>query len=370
MFTTRIVDSKEKDRYNRFVASHPKGHFLQLWEWGLVKKGMGWEPLPLVLEQDGEIRGSLLILKKKLPVPGMKKCIFYSPRGPVVDVEDEELCRILFEGARRAAKDHGAVFLKIDPDVVYSNGVFQDILKKCGFKRNETGLNFEGVQPNFVFRLNIIPSEEKLLKNMHSKTRYNIKLARRKGVKVREAENEEDLKTFYTLLEETAERDKFLIRGYEYFEWIWDLMVKSGYAQLFMAEYEGQVIAAALALILGDKVWYLYGASSNKYRNVMPNYLLQWEMIRWARNNGCSVYDFRGVSGDLDENNPLYGLYRFKRGFGGEFIEFMGEWDRVYSPFLYWLWSTTLPLYLKISRFVLGIRKKGRRTAGAESAER
>ena len=350
MFTTRIIDIKEKDRFNKFVASHGKGHFLQLWEWGEVKKGMGWEPLPLVLEQDGEIRASLLILKRRLPLPLLQKCIFYSPRGPVVDTNSEELCQALFAGASRVAKEHSAIFLKIDPDIRVDNEGFKNILKKCSFRRNETGLDFEGVQPNFVFRLDITPSEISLLQNMHSKWRYNIKLADRKGVKIRPAESKNDLRVFYSILEETASRDKFLIRGYEYFEWIWDYMVEKGYAQIFMAEYQGQVISAALVMLLGDKAWYLYGASSNEHRNVMPNYLIQWEMICWARKQGCTLYDFRGVSGDLDESNPLYGLYRFKKGFNGQFTEFIGEWDRVYSTLFYWLWTRVLPLYLKLAR--------------------
>jgi len=341
---------QEKNRYNKFIASHPKGHFLQLWEWGEVKRGTGWEPLPLILEEDGEIRAALLILKRRLPIPFINKCIFYSPRGPVVDVESQELCQALFKGAARVAKEHKAIFLKIDPDVVVSNQNFAEILKKCNFHKNETGLDFEGVQPNFVFRLDITPTEINLLQNMHSKWRYNIRLAGRKGVIIREAQNKDDLKIFYRILQETASRDKFLIRSYQYFEWIWDYMVDNHYAQVFLAEYEGQVIAGSLAMVLGDKAWYLYGASSNEHRNVMPNYLIQWEMIRWARRQGCTLYDFRGVSGDLDESNPLYGLYRFKKGFNGQFTEFIGEWDRVYSPLFYWLWNKVLPLYLKMTR--------------------
>ena len=208
------------------------------------------------------------------------------------------------------------------------------------------------MQPKFVFRLDITPSEIALLSNMHQKWRYNIKLAGRKGVVIREAQNKEDLKIFYTILQETAKRDHFLVRDYQYFEWIWDYMVSQNYAQIFLAEYEGRVISATLGLILGTKFWYLYGASSNEDRNVMPNYLIQWEMIKWARKQGCTLYDFRGVSGDMDENNPLYGLYRFKKGFGGELTEFMGEMDKVYSPFFYLLWNKVLPLYQKISRSI------------------
>lgn len=350
MYTTRVIDIKEKDRFNAFMETHAKGHFLQLWEWGLVKKGMGWEPIPLVLEQDGEIQAAMLILKRKLPLPGLNKCIFYAPRGPVANIDDLNHHRLLFEGAQRIGRKHGAIFLKIDPDVVSVNSCYQDILRQCGFRKKENGLNFEGVQPTYVFRLDIRPSEVKLLENMHSKWRYNIRLARKKGVEIRQAGGKEDLPAFYNILKETAQRDRFLIRGYEYFEWIWDYMVENGYARIFLAEYQGEVIAATLAMILGDKAWYLYGASSNLQRQVMPNYLLQWEMITWARNQGCTLYDFRGVSGDVDENNPLYGLYRFKKGFNGVFTEFIGEWDAVYSPLLYFMWTRFLPLYMKAVR--------------------
>lgn len=352
MYTTRILDINEKAYYNQFVSKHSQGHFLQLWEWGMVKAGMGWEPLPLVVEKDGTIQASMLILKRRLPIPGIKKSIFYAPRGPVVDLEDEELCQVLISSTRRIAKNHGAIFLKIDPAVKVDNHRFRQILANCGFKLNETGLDFEGVQPKFVFRLDITPSEIALLSNMHQKWRYNIKLAGRKGVVIREAQNKEDLKIFYTILQETAKRDHFLVRDYQYFEWIWDYMVSQNYAQIFLAEYEGRVISATLGLILGTKFWYLYGASGNEDRNVMPNYLIQWEMIKWARKQGCTLYDFRGVSGDMDENNPLYGLYRFKKGFGGELTEFMGEMDKVYSPFFYLLWNKVLPLYQKISRSI------------------
>jgi lipid II:glycine glycyltransferase (peptidoglycan interpeptide bridge formation enzyme) len=358
MYTTRIIDTKEKDRYDDFIKKHPRGHFLQTWEWGQVKKGMGWEPLPLVLEEDGEIRAALLILKRRLPLPAIKKCIFYSPRGPVANTDNAEICKVLFEGARKVAADHNAIFLKIDPDIKNNQDDFKEILTKCRFKENKTGLDFAGVQPRFVFRLDIAPSEDKLLENMHSKTRYNIKLSKKKGVSIREARGREDLKVFYNILEETARRDHFLIRGYEYFEMLWDQMVENGFAQIFIAEYEEKPVSATLALILGEKTWYLYGASSNQYRNVMPNYLIQWEMIQWAKSKGCSLYDFRGVSGDIDESNPLYGLYRFKKGFNGDFTEFVGEWDRVYSSFFYFIWNRVLPVYMNVTRKILRTRRE------------
>ena len=129
---------------------------------------------------------------------------------------------------------------------------------------------------------------------------------------------------------ETGVRDGFVVRDREYFS---NMLKNLGdKARLYMA-YSGDIpIAGTLAILYGDKVWYLYGASSNKYRNFMPNYLLQWSMIKWAIESGCRIYDFRGVSGDISEDNPLYGLYRFKKGFNGDFCEFVGEFDYVFKP--------------------------------------
>ena len=354
MYKTRIIEAKDKASYNRFIAQHPKGHFLQLWEWGQVKNLTGWKPIRLVLEKDGQIRAAMLILKRTLPIPLVKRAIFYSPRGPVADQDNAEEHRLLFAAARQIARREGAIFVKIDPDIPAQNQNYAKMLSACGFQRQLSGLNFEGVQPNYVMRLDLTPEPAELLADMHQKWRYNIKLAGRKGVTVTQAEERTDLEVFYSILEETAQRDHFLIRGYSYFESIWDHMIANGYARIFLAHYQGEIVAGTLAFILGDKAWYLYGASSNRHRNVMPNYLLQWEMIRWAKAQGCTVYDFRGVSGDLDEENPLYGLYRFKKGFNGVLTKFVGEWDFVYRPVWYWLWTRMLPVYLGRRRGLAG----------------
>ena len=138
---------------------------------------------------------------------------------------------------------------------------------------------------------------------------------------------------FARLMLETGVRDGFVTRQPEYFANMLDNLGE--HCRLYMAFYEGEPIAGTLAIHYGDKVWYLYGASSNEHRNLMPNYLLQWRMIQWAVETGCRIYDFRGVSGDLSEDNPLYGLYKFKKGFGGEFTEFVGEMDLVLNRPVY-----------------------------------
>jgi len=233
-------------------------------------------------------------------------------------------------------------------------------LRSRGFSSAESGKGFEGVQPKYVFRLDISPDESTLLANMQQKTRYNIRLATKKGVTIRQG-TREDLPKFYEVLKETTERDRFLVRAYSYFEDLYDSLVPTGMGELFVAEFDGEIISGTLAFVMGSKAWYIYGASSNAHRNVMPNYLIQWEMIRWAKSLGCTLYDFRGVPGHLTEDNPLYGLYRFKKGFNGEYTEFIGEWDLVYRPAIYFLWNHLEPIYSDVVKGIIGKLRRGRR---------
>ncbi len=341
-YTARWLDKGDRQKFNSFICSHSKGHAMQLWEWGDIKERTGWKPWRLILESEGEILAAVTILARKLPF--FKAPIFYCPRGPVVNIADTERLTAIFQAIGELAKKEKAVLLKIDPDIPKTNQELTDYLHNGGFRQVDKGKNFEGVQPKFVFRLNISADEETLLANMHQKTRYNVRLAMKKGVNIRIG-TRKDLSEFYRVLKETTERDNFLVRSYSYFEDLYDTLVPAGFAQLFIGEYEGKIVAGTLAFLTGDKAWYIYGASSNSYRNVMPNYLIQWEMIRWAKTKGCTLYDFRGVSGDLNEENPLYGLYKFKRGFNGEFTEFIGEWDFVYRPFMYSLWKIAEKIY-------------------------
>jgi lipid II:glycine glycyltransferase (peptidoglycan interpeptide bridge formation enzyme) len=257
----------------------------------------------------------------------------YGCRGPVCDLDDRETVAELLEGAKQLARTFRSYCIKLDPDVTIDQTAFRDLLTSQGYRLLDEGKNFEGIQPRFVFRLNIEgKSEDELMAFFSSKTRYNIRLAQRKGVEVRLA-NEAGLDDFAALMLDTGLRDGFVTRPRSYFANI--LKNLGEHARLFMAYHEGTAIAGTLAIHFGDKVWYLYGASSNAHRNLMPNYLLQWTMIRWAAELGCRIYDFRGVSGDLSEDNPLYGLYRFKRGFNGDFCEFLGEFDLIVNPVVY-----------------------------------
>lgn len=364
---TREIGPGERELFNGFVAGSPKGHILQTYEWGDIKAATGWQPIRLLVSDQDRPVAAVSILKRDLPLPG--KSIFYAPRGPILDLENRQLFDYLLNSVREVAKAHGAIFLKLDPDVPAGNGSLVEYLQCRGFHSQDKGKGFEGVQPKFVFRMDIAPPVDQLLADMEGKTRYNIRLAAKKGVEVVRDCTREHLAPFYEILYETAARDRFLIRNYKYFEVLWDHLVHAGLAKLFMARYQGQFIAGTLAFMLGDKAWYIYGASSNRFRNVMPNYLLQWTMIEWAKEQGCSMYDFRGVSGDLTEDNPLYGLYRFKKGFGGKFTEFVGEFDLIFQPFYYWLWTNGEPLYSKGVRKAIRWKKRlrGQKDLGLEA---
>lgn len=330
--------------YEAFIASHPKGHFAQSSMWGKVKSAWTWRAIA-VRGEDGKIKGSCAFLIRKAPLVGA--AMLYACRGPVCDLEDKATLDQLMEGAKALAKEVKGYVIKIDPDVSHENEAFRKLLESYGFILTGTGKNFEGAQPKFVFRLYLNGrTEEELLASFTQKHRYNIRLAVKKGVEVKLC-GLEMVDEFTRIMVETGVRDNFVTRDAAYFR---RLLEKLGdHARLYMAFHEGQAIAGTLAIRFGDKVWYLYGASSNQHRNLMPNYLLQWNMIQWAVEKGCRVYDFRGVSGDLSEDNPMYGLYKFKKGFNGDFTEFIGEMDWVLSRPMFVFVNKATKLYRKMN---------------------
>lgn len=321
-----FVTKETLEEYESFVSSHPKGHFLQSYAWSKQKTEWTWEGI-IVRGDGGAIRGAMSVLIRR--APSLPYTIMYGARAPVCDIHDEKTLSELLEGAKKLAQRHRAYVFKIDPDISVDDTEFPEIMARLGFRRRDTGKNFSGIQPKFVFRLDVDgKSKEELMASFHSKTRYNIKVAERKGVEIKLC-GLEAVGDFSYMMLETGVRDGFVVRNREYFE---NMLKNLGEnCRLYMA-YSGDIpIAGTLAIHYGDKVWYLYGASSNKYRNFMPNYLLQWNMISWAVELGCKIYDFRGVSGDMNESNPLYGLYRFKKGFNGDLVEFTGEYDYIFN---------------------------------------
>jgi len=346
---TLVRDRLGRHAYRDFLETNPSADFMQTLAWGKVKSLTGWRSIPLLLQDAaGRVALSALVLSRRLP--GLPFEFFYSPRGPVVDWTrpGDELALILKAFAttiRKAARKHRAVVLKCDPALPADNETAGLALRVAGFRAGTAAMGFEGVQPRFIYEVDIRPSPDEILASFSAKHRYNVRLAARKGVQVRLASDLQDMLAFYTILEETASRDRFAIRARSYYEAIWQEVVAPGGAQLFLAEHEGDLLAGALVFTLGKRAWYVYGASSSKKRNLMPNYAVHWHAMLWLRERGFEVYDMRGISGDLSPDNPLYGLYRFKKGFSGHIVEYAGEFDLPLIGPLYLATKIAIPAY-------------------------
>lgn len=323
--TVKIDGARE---FDEFVKSNPKGHMMQTSMWGMVKKEWDWTGF-ILRADDGKIKGVCAALLRKIPMTQFK--MLYAPRGPVCELSDKETVTALINAVADYAKKNKAYTFKIDTDALSSNTEYINLLKSLGFKFKENGADFDTVQARYIFRLPLEgKTEEEVMAGFHSKTRYNTRLAERKGVTIKLA-GKEACEAFHSLMSVTGERDNFAIRSREYFERIMDAFGSD--AKICMAFFGDELLAAALDVHVGDKVWYVYGASSNSNRNLMAPYLVQWEMIKWAISEGCNWYDFRG--GYPDENNPLHGIYKFKKGFCDDYMEFMGEADLILDEFGY-----------------------------------
>jgi lipid II:glycine glycyltransferase (peptidoglycan interpeptide bridge formation enzyme) len=325
-------------RWDSFVEHHPYGHFLQTSQWGELKSQHGWRYQRQTLmpqSQHGDIVGGAVILFRRLPY-GLGT-LAYVPRGPVVNWDNRDLAAAVMTAASSAARSRGAIGLVIEPDLLDTPSD-QRTLSDNGFAPIDLQ-----VQPRRTIWVNLDVEEEvDILSPMKQKTRYNIGLSRRKGVTVREG-SAEDIAVFYGLSQTTAERNEFSIYPPSYYQTFLGLFGRQGtnQARLFLAEHEGRPLAAVMVVAFGQRATYLYGASSNEARDLMPTYLLQWEAMRWARERGCRTYDLWGVP-DADEdvleadfkdrNDGLWGVYRFKRGFGGQVVRHIGAWAQAYAP--------------------------------------
>jgi lipid II:glycine glycyltransferase (peptidoglycan interpeptide bridge formation enzyme) len=202
--------------------------------------------------------------------------------------------------------------------------------------------------------LDLSRSEDEILAAMKQKTRYNIRLAQKKGVRIRVG-SRADLDVLYRLYAETSVRDGFVIRSAEYYRDAWGSFVDAGLAQPFIAEAEGEPVSALILFKFARTAWYMYGMSRDAHREKMPNHLLQWEAMRWAKAQGCEMYDFWGAPDKFVESDPMWGVWKFKEGFGGQVVRHIGAWDYAPSPLLYAWYTTVIPKVLGV------MRRQGRR---------
>ncbi len=331
----------DRDQWNDLMRDLPYAHILQSWEWGDFKQQtIGWIPQRIAYRREGQIVAGASVLTRK--VFGLR--VMYIPKGPAMDYSDSALVEAVLHDLQTRAK--GALWLKIDPDVVIGYGVPdsdddqpQPIGNAVIHQLQAQGWQFSDDQVQFrnTITLDLTPDDETLLMQMSQNTRRKVRTAEKKGVSVRVG-TEADLPTLYQLYKLTGERDDFLIRPPEYYEKAWRDFMRAGLAHVLIAEAEGQAIAHVILFHFGRTCWYFYGASSNEERNRMPNYLLQWEAMQWAKSRGYTVYDMWGAPDRFDESDSMWGVYEFKRGFRGDVTRYIGAWDYMPNQWLYGLY--------------------------------
>lgn len=371
--------------WNQIISKFPNPHFLQTYEWGQVKAKYGWIPCYAVWDANGEfhverdiirlssldfpIVAAALILKRQILSHGFaaRLSILYAPKGPLLDWNNESLRTRVLDDLQSFARKQGAIFLKLDPDVLLGCGVPDsegEVLDNSGqaarsdLKRRGWVYSSDQIQFRNTVLVDLIAAEDEILMRMKPKTRYNVRLAEKKGVTVR-AGRADDLPMLYKMYAETSVRDSFVIRDEDYYMGVWKSFMSnletlnlSNFPACIplIAEVNGEPVAAIFLFMFAERAYYVYGMSRNAHREKMPAYLLQWEAMKRAKANGCTAYDLWGAPETFDESDSMWGVYRFKEGLGGEVVRTLGAYDFAPNGFWYKLYTEVVPRVLNVMR--------------------
>lgn len=296
-----VTDKTKWDALHHATRTR-SGHFLQSWGWGEFQEALGRR-----VRRYTDGNGIAQVIELALPFGGR---YWYCPKGPLFGMTDDEpRAKDFFEELALKAKEAGALFIRMEPQAA-------------------VGTRTASVQPRCTSMVDVTRTEEAMLAAMHEKTRYNIRLADRHGVRAARADSADSVDAFIRLMHETARRDRFFAHPAEYYR----ALLRAG-AELFEASHEGDVLAAAFVIYNGDTATYLHGASSSERRNVMAPYALQWAIMRNARTRGAARYDLWGI--DTGDAPHWKGITRFKSGFGGETVCAPGTFDLPLRRFWY-----------------------------------
>jgi len=362
--------------WNEIISKLPDPHFLQTYEWGQVKAKYGWIPYYAVWTGDGKwkvesdsnllstfhspIVAAALILKR---TAFRRFSIFYAPKGPLMDWTNDSLRKRVLDDLQSFAKKQGAIFLKLDPDVVLGRGIpvsVDEVTENNGqvvmsdLRRRGWVDSSDQIQFRNTVMVDLSASEEDILMRMKQKTRYNVRLAEKKGVTVRLG-GLDDLPMLYKIYAETSVRDGFVIRDEEYYMMVWKLFMSAAAsgqpsAVPLVAEVDGEAVAAIFLFMFARRGYYVYGMSRDKHREKMPTYLLQWAAMKYAKAHGGLTYDLWGAPDVFDESDSMWGVYRFKEGLGGEVVRTLGAYDFAPSKFWYSMYADVMPRVLNFMR--------------------
>ena len=337
---TRILYNEEKDQYNA-VVTHP----LQSWDWGDFLSTQGHKVYRLGVFENKKITHGYTINFHTIPNIGLKVGVFQ--RGPKLDQE-------MLTNIAKIARDENAIFVKIEPEVVQKTyDDFENV------SSNNISMDFPNlvVSPKVAFYphsyvMDLKKSEDQLLEKMHSKTRYNIKVANRHNVQIVEMTNDQGFEIYLKLLFDTTRRQGFYLHSEKYHRDLWKTLKKTGMVHIMLAQFEGQTLSAFMLFAYKDRLFYPYGSSSDEHREVMASTLLMWESIKLGKSLGCKSFDMWGSLGpNAKESENGYGFHRFKQGFGGQLVQFVGTYDLVINQPYYQIYNLVDKYRWKFLRF-------------------
>jgi peptidoglycan pentaglycine glycine transferase (the first glycine) len=333
------------EQWDSFVRAQSRAHFLQLSGWGTLKSTYGWKAARVAFANDqGDlIAGAQLLFR---PLPLRLGTLAYLPMGPyhTAEFSSERGYPLLWKAIHQTAKQHHAAFLKWEPGIFEAEPPYP-VPSDIGFRTSP-----QTVQPPRTILLDIRGTDDEILARMNQGTRRKIRQSLKNDIRYFEG-TREDVAKFNGMMQTTGARNEFGVHEPAYYERAYDLFVPQGDAALFLAAHEGDDLAGIMVFISGTTAQYVYGASSNVKRNLMGAYGVQWAAIQWARARGCTTYDLWGIP-DEDEatleaqfesrSDSLWGVYGFKRGWGGRVVRSLGAWDYVYNPLVYAAYRATL----------------------------
>ena len=325
------------------LSQLPHPHLLQCWAWGEFKAKYGWSARRIIWKKNDQPVAAAQILKRSVgPLS-----ILYVPRGPILDWNDTEIVGTVLSDLQSIAQTDRAIFIKIDPEL----DQWSVISNQSSVSNKQWFLSESQVQFKNTVWLDLTPSEDEIITSFKQKTRYNIRLAERKGVTVQiPAAEDAPFELLYKMYAETSLRDGFVIRHENYYREAWGSFIRLGQAQPFIASVGGDPVAAIIVFRFANRALYMYGMSRALHREKMPNHLLQWRAMQWAKAQGCALYDFWGAPDVLDESDRLYGVWKFKEGFSDQRVHSLGAIDYAPTPMLYSLYTTVLPRVLNVMR--------------------
>ncbi|MBI5669968.1 MAG: peptidoglycan bridge formation glycyltransferase FemA/FemB family protein [Chloroflexi bacterium] len=357
--------SPTPDQWDAFVAAQPRAHVLQLSAWGELKRAFGWDADRVALVEDGQIVAGAQLLFRRLPfrlgtMAYLAMGPYIQPLPPAPSPNSErggqnssasvEIRRPLWQAIDACARQRRAAFLKWEPGIVDADpvGTRRAVSPpELGFRASP-----QTIQPPRTIMIDISSDDDTVLARMNQGTRRKIRQSQKNGIRYWEASRAE-VPVFNAMMHTTGARNEFGVHAPKYYELAYELFVPQGHAVLILAEHDGDALAGIMVFAIGKAAWYLYGASSEVKRNLMAAYGVQWAAIQWAKARGCTMYDMWGIP-DEDEvtleaqfqqrSDGLWGVYGFKRGWGGQIVRSLGAWDKVYNPLVYNAYRAALRL--------------------------